>query len=149
MERNARGNGENDRAGVGGDPRGRSLLLLHPPPVALNSLPTLSRPVERRTASVGGGDCPPSCQPIPAHCRGRQSGHFLETGSLHPPLAALRRFPRRPAVDHTPHPRPMRRAGCPHPAAETHRTSCQKTCHCEPARRLVWQSVFLPHGTLP
>ena len=48
---------------------------------------------------VGGGDCPPSCQPIPAHCRGRQSGHFLETGSLHPPLAALRRFPRRPADD--------------------------------------------------
>ena len=25
--------------------------------------------------------------------RGRQSGHFLETASLHPPLAALRRFP--------------------------------------------------------
>ena len=121
------GNGENDRAGVGGDPRGRSLLLLHPPPAALNSLPTLSRPVERRTASVGGGDCPPSCQPIPAHCRGRQSGHFLETGSLHPPLAALRRFSRRPAAGHAPHPRPMRRAGCPHPAAETHRTSCQKT----------------------
>ena len=39
----------------------------------------------------------PSCQPIPGHCRGRQSGHFLETGSLHLPLAALRRFPRRPA----------------------------------------------------
>lgn len=44
-------------------------------------------------ASVGGGGCPPSCQPIPGHCRGRQSGHFLETGLLHPPLAALRRFP--------------------------------------------------------
>ena len=26
--------------------------------------------------------------------RGRQSGHFLETASLYPPLAALRRFPR-------------------------------------------------------
>ena len=25
--------------------------------------------------------------------RDRQSGHFLETASLHPPLAALRRFP--------------------------------------------------------
>ena len=54
-------------------------------------------------ASVGGGDCPPSCQPIPAHCRGRQSGHFLETGSLLPPPAALRRFPRRSAR-HAPHP---------------------------------------------
>ncbi|BCK79582.1 hypothetical protein MM35RIKEN_17740 (plasmid) [Vescimonas fastidiosa] len=44
---------------------------------------------------VGAGfSCPPSCQPIPGHCRVRQSGHFLETGSLHPPLAALRRFPR-------------------------------------------------------
>ena len=52
------GNGENDRAGVGGDPRGRSLLLLHPPPAALNSLPTLSRPVERRTAFVGGRRLP-------------------------------------------------------------------------------------------
>ena len=38
----------------------------------------------------------PSCQPAPSRCRGRQSGHFLETASLHPPQAALRRFPRRP-----------------------------------------------------
>ncbi len=45
---------------------------------------------------VGGGGCPPSCQPIPGHCRGRQSGHFLEIALLHLPLAALRRFPRRP-----------------------------------------------------
>ena len=44
--------------------------------------------------SVGEGlSCPPSCQPTDGHCRTRQSGHFLETGSLHPPLAALRRFP--------------------------------------------------------
>ena len=44
---------------------------------------------------VGAGfSCPPSCQPIPGHCRVRKSGHFLETGSLHPPPAALRRFPR-------------------------------------------------------
>ena len=43
---------------------------------------------------VGEGlSCPPSCQPTDGHCRTRQSGHFLETGSLHPPLAALRRFP--------------------------------------------------------
>ena len=43
---------------------------------------------------VGEGlSCPPSCQPTGGHCRTRQSGHFLETGSLHPPLAALRRFP--------------------------------------------------------
>ena len=47
-------------------------------------------------ASVGAGGCPPSCQPISGHCRVRQSGHFLETGSLLLPLAALRRFPRRP-----------------------------------------------------
>ena len=42
---------------------------------------------------VGGLSYPPSCQPTGGHCRTRQSGHFLETGSLHPPLAALRRFP--------------------------------------------------------
>ena len=48
--------------------------------------------------SVGAGGCPPSCQPIPGHCRVRQSGHFLETGSLLLPLAALRRFPRRPVL---------------------------------------------------
>ena len=45
--------------------------------------------------SVGAEcSCPPSCQPTDGHCRGRQSGHFLEIASLHPPLAALRRFPR-------------------------------------------------------
>ena len=44
---------------------------------------------------VGEGlSCPPLCQPIPGHCRGRQSGHFLEIASLLPPPAALRRFPR-------------------------------------------------------
>ena len=44
---------------------------------------------------VGAGfSCPPLCQPTDGHCRGRQSGHFLEIASLHPPLAALRRFPR-------------------------------------------------------
>ena len=52
------------------------------------------------SASVGGGGCPPSCQPILGHCCGRQSGHFLEIGSLLPPLAALRRFPRRPVLPH-------------------------------------------------
>ena len=45
-------------------------------------------------ACVGEGlSCPPPCRPIPGHYRARQSGHFLETGLLHPPLAALRRFP--------------------------------------------------------
>ena len=43
---------------------------------------------------VGEGlSCPPLCQPVPGHCRGRQSGHFLEIASLLPPPAALRRFP--------------------------------------------------------
>ena len=36
----------------------------------------------------------------------RQSGRFLEIGSLHPPLAALRRFPRRP-LHKTPVERPV------------------------------------------
>ncbi len=44
------------------------------------------------TAATRSG--PPLCQPIPGHYRGRQSGHFLEIALLHPPLAALRRFPR-------------------------------------------------------
>ena len=53
------------------------------------------RPLRKRILwCVGEGlSCPPSCQPTDGHCRTRQSGHFLETGSLHPPLAALRRFP--------------------------------------------------------
>ena len=80
---------------------------------------------------VGVGDCPPSCQPIPVHCRGSQSGHFLEIGSLLPPPAALRRFPRRPACIAPP---------CP-AAATTHR-ALKTPCHCEPVRTLVWQSVL-------
>ena len=53
------------------------------------------RPLRKRILwCVGEGlSCPPLCRPIPGHCRVRQSGHFLETGLLHPPLAALRRFP--------------------------------------------------------
>lgn len=58
--------------------------------------PPLQNPIGKRC--VGAGGCPPSCQPIPGHCRVRQSGHFLETGSLHLPLAALCRFPRRPEL---------------------------------------------------
>ena len=38
----------------------------------------------------------PSCQPAAGGYRSRQPGHFLESASLHPPQAALRRFPRRP-----------------------------------------------------
>ena len=54
------------------------------------------RPLRKRIMGcVGEGlSCPPLCRPIPGHCRARQSGRFLETGLLHPPLAALRRFPR-------------------------------------------------------
>ena len=33
---------------------------------------------------------------LPPAVAARQPGHFLETASLHPPQAALRRFPRRP-----------------------------------------------------
>ena len=53
------------------------------------------RPLRKRILwCVGEGlSCPPLCQPIPGHCRGRQSGHFLEIASLLPPPAALRRFP--------------------------------------------------------
>ena len=76
-----------------------------------------SAPTER---FVGAGfSCPPLCRPIPGHCRARQSGHFLETGSLHPPLAALRRFPRPRAtarVAPTKISEHLRRAACPHAA---------------------------------
>ena len=42
----------------------------------------------------------PSCQPAAGGYRSRQPGHFLESASLHPPQAALRRFPRRPLQKH-------------------------------------------------
>ena len=104
-------------------------------------------------ASVGAGfSCPPSCQPIPGHCRVRQSGHFLETASLLLPPAALRRFPR-PREGQSPSPTLFfvtqhRRGGRPCPPARKvllvtlrrgdprgrppamHHTPW-KPCHCE------------------
>ena len=79
---------------------------------------------------VGVGDCPPSCQPIPACCRSRQSGHFLETGSLLPPPAALRRFPRRPVCTafHVP----------------PTRTAPPKKCHCEPVTDVTGVAIRPP-----
>ena len=58
-----------------------------------------SFPVDKRGGSVGRGrnfassslNTVVSTDPRPL--RDRQSGHFLETASLHPPPAALRRFP--------------------------------------------------------
>ena len=80
--------------------------------------------------SVGGGDCPPSCQPIPVHCRGRQSGHFLETGSLLPPPAALRRFPRRPAYA-APPTLSLRTGAHTGVAIRNIHTPHLQPCHCE------------------
>ena len=80
--------------------------------------------------SVGGGDCPPSCQPIPAHCRGRQSGHFLETDSLLPPPAALRRFPRRPAYA-APPTLSLRTGAHTGVAIRNIHTPHLQPCHCE------------------
>ena len=46
---------------------------------------------------VGRGPRLPTIVPADwqALCHARQSGHFLEIALLHPPPAALRRFPRR------------------------------------------------------
>ena len=72
-------------------------------------------------ACVGEGlSCPPSCRPIPGHCRAHQSGHFLETGLLHPPLAALRRFPLLRAM-----------------------------CHCEPVTDVTGVAICIPVPKAP
>ena len=101
--------------------------------------------------SVGAGfSCPPSCQPIPGHCRGRQSGHFLETGSLHPPLAALRRFPRPPGgAEPLPYASPecFRRGGRLCPPAWACTAPLANPCHCQGAPR-PRQSV-IPCSPIP
>ena len=91
-------------------------------------------PPPHRMPCVGVGACPPSCQPIPVHCRGRQSGHFLETGSLLPPPAALRRFPRRPAVTRRTKKRTAHSVGAP---------NCAVRFSCDPYGRsiFVWLSA--------
>ena len=82
--------------------------------------------------SVGAGfSCPPSCQPIPGHRCGRQSGHFLETGSLPLPPAALRRFPRpregqSPSPAHTTWKRPHRADRVVCPCKEFRRGRCPR-----------------------
>ena len=64
-------------------------------------------------ACVGEGlSCPPSCRPI--------GGHFLETGLLHPPLAALCRFPLLRAM-----------------------------CHCEPVTDVTGVAIRIPGPKAP
>ena len=45
-------------------------------------------------------------------------------------------------VSRRPVPAALRRGRCPHRRAQSH-TAPFTPCHCEPARRLVWQSVIL------
>ena len=69
---------------------------------------TLSLPYQLKKSAVllWGTDChsqcehwlAPSCQPVSSHVVAWKPGHFLETTSLHPPQAALRRFPRNDTV---------------------------------------------------
>ena len=40
----------------------------------------------------------------------------------------------------------IRRAGCPHPAADTHRTPCQNPCHCEPVTDVTGVAIRTPHA---
>ena len=58
---------------------------------AQNFRAALRRTLEILTAATRSG--PPSCQPIGGRGSGRESGHFLEIASLHPPLAALGSLP--------------------------------------------------------
>ena len=105
----------------------------------------LHRPAYRAPCnpSVGAGfSCPPSCQPIPGHCCGRQSGHFLETASLLLPPAALRRFPR-PREGQSPSPTHHQEMLCVH---------CCNVSLPGPFSNRPWQSVprsrFFPHSTI-
>ena len=105
----------------------------------------LHRPAHRTTnnASVGAGGCSPSCPRI--------GWHFLETGSLLPPLAVLRRFPRlregqSPSPTHSL--LRFRRAGCPHPAARS-RTALLATCHCEASAHTGCGNPYSPRTLKP
>ena len=102
--------------------------------------PPLQNPIGKRC--VGAGGCPPSCQPIPGHCRVRQSGHFLEPGSLHLPLAALCGFPRG-----NPSPRPPRPPlgkGAINPS-DALRPSSYRISQCACWKNIFYQLSFIPN----
>jgi len=72
---------------------------------ALTSIATKKRPLLRSLFSLNNSSSAHRrVSRFPATVRGRQSGHFLETGSLYLPLAALRLFPPSAKI-HTIYPR--------------------------------------------
>ncbi len=129
-------------ADAGNFDRGHSLISLHPPPAALDLLPSPRRSVLHCTPCKKPCHCEPVTDVTGVAIRTpRENSQAIRRGRALPRPSRSCTVPSRQGTRALPY----KNNGCRTApmCAAVQRTPC-KPCHCEPVRALVWRSVISP-----